>query len=86
MVIICVIGVICVAALLVGIASQLESTDFNGGMCRECNVELRHFDSDSHGGRGYVCDYCEHIVWVSWPWVDRKRRKGENDLERSHYH
>ncbi len=47
-----------------------EKRAFNGGTCRVCFSPLRHFDTDSQGGRGYVC-HNRHHIWVSWPGTDK---------------
>ena len=51
-------------------ARRNEKKSYNKGICKECGTELRHFDNDSQGARGYVCDNCQHTVWVSYPWID----------------
>lgn len=55
---------------IAALARRSEKKAYNNGICKECGTELHHFDNDSQGGRGYVCDNCQHIVWVSYPWVD----------------
>lgn len=47
-------------------ARQQEKIAFNKGFCKHCNCLLRRFDTDSQGGRGYVCDKCGYHVWVSY--------------------
>ena len=49
-----------------------ESLAFNKGKCKCCNKKLRHFDNDSQGGRGYICDNCNSTIWISYHCVDRK--------------
>ena len=51
-------------------AYRHEVQNFNLGKCPRCRVKWRHFDNDSQGGRGYVCDKCDRYTWVSWPGVD----------------
>ena len=48
------------------IARAFEKKAFNNGYCKECGNKLRYFDTDSQGGRGYICDKCGHCVWVSY--------------------
>ena len=60
----------CIAMPFIGI--HIERKGFNGGICSRCGKELRLFDHDSQGGRGYTCDGCGHKVWVSYFTVDRK--------------
>lgn len=43
-----------------------EKRMYNNGICRECGYPLRHFDTDSQGGRGYICDACKYYCWVSY--------------------
>ena len=69
--------VIIVFIVLLGIAVpivgvSMERFGYNGGVCRHCKTKLRHFDNDSQGGRGYVCDECGYVTWVSYNCVDRK--------------
>ena len=47
-------------------ARHQEKLAFNNGSCKHCNCHLRHFDTDSQGGRGYVCDKCGHYIWISY--------------------
>ena len=56
--------------IILGIRS--DKKDFNNGICPRCGAPLRHFDTDSQGGRGYNCTGCgKYYTWISWP-VDRK--------------
>ena len=61
---------ILIAIALVIVAIRMERVRYNGGVCRHCKTKLRHFDNDSQGGRGYVCDKCGYVVWVSYNCVD----------------
>lgn len=47
-------------------AFYTEPRDFNDGICTYCGSKLRHFDTDSGGGRGYCCDNCGRTIWISW--------------------
>lgn len=48
------------------IAKHFESKHYNKGICPDCNIKLRNFDMDSHGGRGYTCDICHYTTWCSY--------------------
>lgn len=48
-----------------------EYKDFNNGVCPKCGKQLKCFDIDSHGGRGYCCDNCQYFTWVSYNFIDR---------------
>ena len=52
-----------------------EYKKFNKGICPKCGKRFRLFDIDSHGARGYVCDDCEHYIWISYDSVDKNYRK-----------
>lgn len=56
------------------IGSTLEKRNFNNGVCVHCGTSLRYFDTDSQGGRGYICDKCGYATWVSYNRVDGGRR------------
>lgn len=45
---------------------------YNGGYCPHCGKKLYQFDVDSQGARGYTCEECCHIVWISYPSVDKR--------------
>ena len=47
----------------------LERKGFNNGICPHCDKELRYFDTDSQGGRGYCCD-CGYCTWISYKCID----------------
>lgn len=51
-----------------------EKKMFNDGKCSHCGSDFRLFDTDSHGGRGYICRKCRYTVWISYNSVDRKYR------------
>ena len=55
-----------------------EKKKYNNGICRECGYPLRHFDTDSQGGRGYICDACKYSCWVSYN-VDKKHKVSEEN-------
>lgn len=68
---------ILIIALIAGIVMAIlsEKKNFNNGICPHCNKELRRFDTDSQGGRGYCCDDCDYYVWVSYNCVDSINKK-----------
>ena len=61
--------VIFISMMMLGI--YLESRAYNKGICPECGDNLRNFDTDSQGGRGYCCDKCGYNTWVSYYCVDK---------------
>ena len=68
---------ICLIAILLFIVGLLwarlsEKKAYNNGVCTKCGEKLRHFDCDSQGGRGYCCDKCGRVVWVSYN-VDKRK-------------
>lgn len=70
------IAVLCAFAC---IAIQLEKQSFNNCRCIRCGYPLRHFDNDSHGGRGYICDKCGYVTWVSYNGVDKNYGDDKDD-------
>lgn len=62
--------IICLVLPIVGIL--LERKDWNKGRCPECGKEWGYFATDSQGGRGCACKECERVIWISYPWIDRK--------------
>jgi len=38
---------------------------FNDGICK-CGGHLHHFDDDSQGGQGWICEKCGRVVWLDW--------------------
>jgi predicted amidophosphoribosyltransferase len=64
--------VLVLLAVCMFFARAAEKRDYNDGICPVCGEELRHFDNDSQGGRGYCCDSCNYHTWVSYN-VDNKR-------------
>jgi hypothetical protein len=49
-----------------------EKRNYNNGICKCCGKPLRHFDTDSQGGRLYTCpDFCS-LVSVSHNCVDKE--------------
>lgn len=72
-ILLCVAVVIAIVFPIIGI--RLEKKAFNGGVCPLCGRNLRLFDFDSQGGRGYKCEYCGYHTWVSYNCVDKKFRE-----------
>lgn len=60
-----------IAYTIAHIGIILERKSFNNGVCPKCGHKLRYFDTDSQGGRGYICDRCLYDAWVSYNCVDR---------------
>ena len=54
------------------VAWYIEHKNFNGGVCPKCGHQFKQFDNDSQGGRGYRCEGCGNITWVSYPFIDGK--------------
>jgi len=50
-----------------------EKKAYNGGKCPNCGGKLKHFGTDSQGGRGYVCEKCSYCTWVSYGGIDKRR-------------
>ena len=73
-----VIGIL-LAIVVIGvlIVRRHEKKEYNNGICRECGYPLRHFDTDSQGGRGYICDACKFSCWVSYN-VDKKHKENRH--------
>lgn len=67
-----IIAVITIIYTMCKIASSSERRRFNNGICKECGNKLYHFDTDSQGGRGYVCKNCDFTIWVTYPSVDKR--------------
>lgn len=43
-----------------------DKISYNNGKCPCCGNELKLFDMDSQGGRGYTCPKCGYTTWVSY--------------------
>ena len=69
-----VIILIVIYIVLCRIAFYIEKKEFNNGVCIRCGEKLEYFDMTSQGDRGYICNKCGHIVWVSHK-VDEKHIK-----------
>ncbi len=59
--------------ILVGLCGGYywEKRDYNNGRCPKCFGELKHFDNDSQGGRGYCCENRDYYTWVSYPFIEK---------------
>lgn len=62
---ICIILIICLILGII-ITRIKEKKAYNNGYCPNCGEKLRHFDTDSQGGRGYTCKKCGYTTWVSY--------------------
>lgn len=69
------ITLIVLSAPFLFLAIHLEKKSFNDGKCIKCGSRLRHFDTDSQGGRGYKCGKCSYHTWVSYNCVDKNYSK-----------
>lgn len=58
--------VLVVFVIAIAVTRHSEAKSFNGGICPICKEKLRHFDTDSQGGRGYICDNCGYTTWISY--------------------
>lgn len=47
------------------LARRNEKKEWNNGWCAECGSSWKQFDTDSQGGRMYVCDK-QHYCNVSY--------------------
>lgn len=54
-----------------GLAILAEKHEYNNGLCKCCGKKLRHFDTDSQGGRLYTCEDMHTLVSVSYNCVDK---------------
>lgn len=63
------------------IIRHYEKKDYNEGRCKTCGGKLRYFDTDSQGGRGYRCENCHRVVWVSWG-ADKPKKHTEKHKEK----
>lgn len=66
-----IIGLILLIVTIPLYGIYLEKRDFNNGICPHCKSKLRYFNSDSQGGRGYICNNCNYTTWVSYKVVDK---------------
>ena len=65
------IALVLLLVFLIFLGIILEKRDYNKGVCKYCGKPLRHFDTDSQGGRLYTCpNYCS-LVSVSYNCVDK---------------
>ena len=79
--------ILIVFAVGIILAIRHERKSFNNGKCPHCGSDLKWEDSDSQGGRLWMCPthyamkdesgkpLCPgYSCWVSWPSVDKKQR------------
>ena len=55
----------------ISFAIYIEKKEFNNGKCPKCGKQLKLFDMDSQGGRGYCCYDCRYYAWISYDCVDK---------------
>lgn len=66
-------------AVMILLVIRGEKLGYNHGICPRCEGRLRKFDEDSQGGRGYMCDRCGYVTWVSYYRVDRDYKEDNHD-------
>lgn len=74
MIVFIIIFIISLCIILPLIAIRNEKKLFNNGICKVCGQRLKHFDTDSQGGRGYTCPSMHYTVWISYNCVDKSKR------------
>lgn len=79
MIIFIIIFIISLFIIIPLIAIKKEKELFNNSICKVCGQKLKHFDTDSQGGRGYTCPSMCYSVWISYNCVDKN--KGDKKLE-----
>ena len=42
-----------------------EKNEYRKCKCK-CGGDWEYFDTDSQGGRGYECNKCGRVIWISW--------------------
>ena len=65
---------IIILIIITTIAIIIEKRNYNKGICRICGKELKFFDMDSQGGRGYICPN-GHTVWVTYLLIDKNQKE-----------
>ena len=73
MIIFIIIFIISLFIILPFIAIRNEKELFNNGICKICGQKLKHFGTDSQGGRGYTRPSMHYSVWISYNCVDKNR-------------
>lgn len=53
-------------------ARYAEKKSYNNGIGPHCGDYFEHFDTDSQGGRGYICRRCGYTTWISYNVDSRK--------------
>lgn len=64
--IIILVAFIILIAILLFLCYCHEKKHYNKGVCKRCGKPLRFFAKDNLGCRGYICDTCLDIAWVSF--------------------
>lgn len=75
--IIIIIALVALFIIALFLAWYYEYRSFNNGVCPKCGGKFTHFDTDSHGSRGYICEHCNHITWVGYPFIDNNYENKE---------
>lgn len=65
-----ILGLLIFMAVIALLGIHMEELNYNHGICPHCERKLKQFDVDSQGGRGYNCDHCGYVTWVSYDCVD----------------
>lgn len=56
-----------------------EKNSFNNGYCSRCGNKLTRFSVNFKDCRGYICDKCKTITWVSYKSIDKEFLKNEQN-------
>lgn len=64
-----------VLLIFVGCGYFPEKIKWNNGYCPHCGSRWKQFDTDSQGGRGYMCSNrcaatASTSIWISYPFID----------------
>lgn len=66
-------SILVIFLVLILLARYQEKKDWNNGKCN-CGSNWEYFDTDSQGGRGYLCRKCGKFIWISYS-VDKNYGK-----------
>ena len=66
-----VITIAVVTTTLTVMAIMIEKKEFNKGICPKCKNKLKLLGMGEQGEKGYVCDKCDYITWISYHCVDK---------------
>jgi len=72
--IMCLIIIIMIFIIVLISGRKSDKNKWNNGECSRCKNKWEHFDTDSQGGRGYICNKCKDIIWISYN-IDKERKK-----------